>query len=94
MNLRCRICILGLGSIFQGVKGASDKYMDVSGRGEVTVEEEYGHPYNIQVLVSKNLGKEEMVVKLKDLKALGILHKDFPRTMPHIRKWQSSLSKS
>ena len=55
--------------------------MDVSVRMEVNVEEEYGYPYNIQVLVSKNLGKQELVVGLEDLKAPRILHKDFPNTM-------------
>ena len=69
------------------LKDSSNKHMDVSGRGEVTVQEEYGYPYNIQVLVSKDLGKEEMVVGLEDLKALGILYKDFPKTMPDRRRW-------
>ena len=34
------------------------------------------------MLVSKDLGKEELVVGLEDLKDLGILHNEFPRTMP------------
>ena len=29
------------------LKDASNKFMDVSGRGEITVEEEHGYPYNI-----------------------------------------------
>ena len=58
--------------------------MDVSGRGEVTLQEEYGYPHNIQVL---NLGKDKLVVGLEDLKALGIFHQDFPKTMPNRRRW-------
>ena len=69
------------------LQDASDKYKVVSGRGDVIVEEEYDHPYHIQVLVSKDLGKEEMVVGLEDLKALGILYKDFARKMPNKSKW-------
>ena len=69
------------------LKDASNKHMDVSGRLEVTVQEEYGYSYNIQVLVSKDLAKEEMVVGLKDLKALGTLPEEFPKTMPNQRRW-------
>ena len=53
----------------------------------MTVEEEYGHPYNIKGLASKDLGKQ--VEGLEDLKALGNLPKDFPRTMPDSRQRQS-----
>ena len=56
--------------------------MDVSGKGEIMVQEDDGLPLKIQVLVSKGLGKEELVVGLEDLKELNILHKDFPRTLP------------
>ena len=44
-------------------------------------------PLNIQVIVSKDLGKEEMGGGLEDLKALGILHKDLPKIMPERRRW-------
>ena len=64
------------------LRDAMNKFMNVNVRGEVIVEEEYGHPYTIEVLVSKDLGHEEMVVGLEDLKAMKILHKDFPETMP------------
>ena len=69
------------------LKDAINRDMDVSVRMEVNVEEEYGYPYNIQVLVSKNLGKQELVVGLEDLKAPRILHKDFPNTMQDPRRW-------
>ena len=60
------------------LKDASHKHMDVSGKGEIIVQEDYGMPHKTKVLVSKDLGKDELVVGLEDLKALGILHKDFP----------------
>ena len=56
------------------LKDAINKYMDVSGRGEIMVEEEYGIPHRIKVLVSKDLELDELVVGLEDLKDLGILH--------------------
>ena len=43
-------------------------------------------PLNIQVIVSKDLGKEEMGGGLEDLKALAILHKDLPKIMPERRR--------
>ena len=64
------------------LRDASNTFMDVSGSGEVIVEEQYGYPYTIEVLVSKDLGHEEMVEGLEDLEALKILHKDFPETLP------------
>ena len=36
------------------LKDASNTHMDVSGRGEITVEEEYGLPHRIKVLMSKD----------------------------------------
>ena len=35
--------------------------------------------HKINVIVSKNLGKKELVEGLEDLKAMHILHKDFPK---------------
>ena len=42
-------------------------------------------PHKIKVLVSKDLGKDELVVGLEDLKDLNILHKEFPKTLPEWR---------
>ena len=71
------------------LRDAMNKFMNVNVRGEVIVEEEYGHPYTIEVLVSKDLGHEEMVVGLEDLKAMKILHKDFPETLPEFQTEKS-----
>ena len=68
------------------LKDGSHNHMDVSGRGEIMVQEEDGWPLKIHVLVSKRLGKGELVVGLEDLKELHILHKDFPRTLPEFRR--------
>ena len=38
------------------MKDASNTHVDVSGRGEIMVQEEYGLPHKIKVLVSKDLG--------------------------------------
>ena len=54
------------------LKDASNKHMDVYGRGEI--QEEYGTPHKIKVLISRDLGQYELVVGLEDLKDLGILH--------------------
>ena len=64
------------------LKDANHKHMDVSGKGEVIVQEEYGMPHKIKVLVSRDLGADELVVGLEDLKDINILHKYFPRTLP------------
>ena len=64
------------------LKDASNKHMDVSGRGEIMVQEEYKIPHKIKVLISIDLGQDELVLGLEDLKDLGILHPEFPRTMP------------
>ena len=50
------------------------------------VQEDDGLPLKIQVVVSKILGKEELVVGLEDLKELNTIHKDFPRTLPEFRR--------
>ena len=69
------------------LKDASKKNLDVSGRGEVIVQEEYGLPHKIKLLVSQDLGLEELEVVLKDLTDPRILHLEIPRTMPYkIRK--------
>ena len=68
------------------LKDASHTNMDVSGRGEIMVQEEHGLPHKIKVLVSKDLGKNELVVGVEDLKDIGILHKEFPKTLPERRR--------
>ena len=45
------------------------------------VQEEHGIPHKVKVLVSKDLGKNELVVGLEDLKDIGILHREFPEKM-------------
>ena len=65
---------------------ASNVPMDVSGRGEVKIQEELGLPHVINVLVSKDLGKEDLVVGREDLKDIGVLHKKFPKTLPERRR--------
>ena len=57
------------------LKDASNKHMDVSGRGEVVVQEESGFPHKIKVLISRDIGKDKLVVGLESLNDLGILHK-------------------
>ena len=68
------------------LKDASHKHMDVSGNGEVIVQEEHGLSYRIKVLVTKDLDHDELVVGLEDLKDINILHKDFPKTLPEWRR--------
>ena len=74
------------------LKDASNKHMDVNGRGEIMVQEEYGIPHKIKVLISGDLGQDELVVGLEDLKDLGILHPEFPRTMPDKRREGAQIS--
>ena len=68
------------------LKDADHKLMDVSGRGEIMVQEEHGLPHKIKVLVSKDLGKNELVVGVEDLKDIGILHREFPKILPEIMR--------
>ena len=68
------------------LKDTSHKHMNVSGKGEVMVQEEYGVPHKIKVLVSKDLGADKLVVGLEDLKDINILHKEFPKTLPEWRR--------
>ena len=50
------------------------------------IEEEFGMPHKISVLISRDLGHDELVVGLEDFKVLGILHHEFPRTRPEKRR--------
>ena len=50
------------------------------------MKEEHGLPYKIKVLVSKDLGQDELVVGLGDLKDINILHKEFPSKLPEWRR--------
>ena len=50
------------------------------------VLEEHVIPHKIKVLVSKDLGKNELVVGVEDLKDIGILHREFPKTLPEGRR--------
>ena len=56
--------------------------MDVSGKGEIMMEEEYELQHKINLLVSKDLGQEELIVSRKDLNDITILHNEFLKTMP------------
>ena len=38
------------------------------------------------MLVSKDLGQDQLVVGLEDLKDINILHKEFPKTLPEWRR--------
>ena len=68
------------------LKDASIKHMDVSGRGEIMMQEELGLPPKIQVLISKDLDKDELVAGFEDLKDVGLLHHEFPKTLPEKRR--------
>ena len=67
------------------MKDASNKHMDVSGRGEIMVQKEYGIPHKIKVLILSDLGQDKLVVGPEDLKDLGILHPEFHRTLTEKR---------
>ena len=54
------------------LKEASNKHMDVSGKEEIMVQEDLGLLHKIKVLISKDLGNDEPVVGLEDLKDMGI----------------------
>ena len=60
--------------------------MDVSGRGEIMVQEEHRIQHKIKVLVSKDLGQDDFVIGLEDLTDIGILHGEFPKTLPERRR--------
>ena len=55
------------------------------------MQEELGFPHKIKVLISKDLGKQDIVIGLEDLKNLGILHQDFPKTLPEKRREQVNM---
>ena len=50
------------------------------------MQEELGLPLQIKVLVSKDLGMDELAVGLEDLKDTDILHHEFPKTLPEKRR--------
>ena len=60
--------------------------MDVTAVATVAVRELAGIPSCFQVLVSKDIGKDDMVIGIDELKTLHILHQDFPRTLPEFRR--------
>ena len=60
--------------------------MDVSGSGDIMLQEEHRIQHKIKVLVSKDMGQDEFVVGLVDLKDIGILHREFPKTLPERRR--------
>ena len=68
------------------LKDASHKHMDISGRREIMVQEENVIPYKIKVLVTKDSGQNKLFVGLEDLKDIGILHREFPKTLPDKRR--------
>ena len=70
------------GKVDATLKNASQKHMDVSGKGEIMVQEEHGLPHKIKVLVSIDLGQDELVVGLENLMNINILRKGFPKTLP------------
>ena len=61
------------------LKDASHKNIDVSGRGDIMVQEEHGIQHKIKVLVSTDFSQDEKVVGLEDQKVFGILHIEFPK---------------
>ena len=70
------------GKVDATLKNASHKHMDVGGKGEIMMQEEHGLPHKIKVLVSIDLGQDELVVGLENLMNINILRKGFPKTLP------------
>ena len=68
------------------LEDASGSRMDVTAVASVAVRELSGIPSYFQVLVSRDLGEDDMVVGIDELKTLHILHADFPRTLPEYRR--------
>ena len=68
------------------LKDARNKYMDLSGRGEIVVQEELGLPHKIKVLLSKDLAKDKLAVGLEDLKDICTLHREFIKTLHERRR--------
>ena len=68
------------------MEDASGSRMNVTAVASVVVRELAGIPSYFQVLVSKDVGRDKMVVGIDELKTLHILHADFPRTLPKFRR--------
>ena len=68
------------------LQDASGSRMDVSAVATMAVREMTGIPSCFQVLVSKDIGKDDVVIGIDELKTLHILHQDFPRTLPEFRR--------
>ena len=68
------------------LKDARNNHMDVSGRGEIMVNDKYGIPHKIKVLISRDLLQDKLVVELEDFKDLGTLHLEYLRTLPEKRR--------
>ena len=66
------------------LKDALGSRMDVTGVASVAVRELASKVSYFQVLVSKDIGKDEMVVGIDELKTLHILHTDFSRKLPKV----------
>ena len=60
--------------------------MDVTAVATVAVRETEGISSCFQVLVSKDIGNDELVGGIDELKTLHILHQDFPKTIPEYRR--------
>ena len=60
--------------------------MDVTAVATVAVRETEGISSCFQVLVSKDIGNDELVGGIDELKTLHILHKDFPKIIPEYRR--------
>ena len=71
---------------------ASNKSMDVSGRGEITVCARRARiTTQDQAIDIKRSWQSRACDWLKDLKNLGILHQDFPKTLPEKRREQVNM---
>ena len=46
------------------------------------MQEELGLPHIRKILISKDLDKDELVAGFEGLKDVGILHHEFPKTLP------------
>ena len=64
----------------------SHKNMDVSGRGDIMLQEEHRIQHKIKVLVSTDFSQDELIVGLEDLKVFGILHREFQKTLPERKR--------
>ena len=73
-NLAVRLSLQVRKPVNAMLSDASGNPRDVSVRGSLTVQEEHVWPYDIRVIISKSPGKEELVVRLEDLKSIYVLH--------------------